>query len=84
MTEQFDKTICANCRHSKNWHYGKQIGNEEDDWKTGDIVYLNTKRIRVDNFPFNKFIFSVYDIPNKYKIYSNFYKCGNYTIEVKK
>lgn len=27
MTEK----ICETCKHKDKWHYGKQIGNEEDD-----------------------------------------------------
>lgn len=53
-----------------------------DNWKNNDIVYLNTNNINVEGYAFNRFIFSEDDIPSSFKKYSNYYQCGEYTVEV--
>jgi hypothetical protein len=39
MTEQFDKTICANCGHSKELHTSKKTDGVK--WKNGLCTHPN-------------------------------------------
>jgi hypothetical protein len=54
------------------------------EYKTGDIVYTKSELSqRIEGHKPTQFIYHEKEIPEEYKVYSNFYSCpNNYTIEV--